>query len=87
MDRNDKIVKGMVATLVGVAGINVIRTIRQGRADRQMIRDESAETIRTIGIAQGRVMERIENGHYQGKSMNTILNDLKFEQMIARNKL
>jgi len=87
MNKNDKVVGGVIATIVGVAGLNYVRIIREERAKRKMIEADTAKSIKAIHIAQGRVLERIENGTLSGKSLSTIMNDFRFEEMIARNKL
>jgi len=87
MDKNEKIVGGLIATLVGVTGLNYVRIIREERAKRKAIEADSAKALKAIHIAQGRVLERIENGSHSGKSFQTIMNDFRFEEMMERNKL
>ena len=87
MNKNEKIVGGMIATIVGVVGMNYIQVMRTERAKRKQIQLNLEADLKAIHIASGRVHERIENGSYDGKGIQAILNDFEFEQIVARNKM
>jgi hypothetical protein len=89
MNENGKqtaaIVVGAIAA-VGVLAVKCTKTVRAGRKERKEIKANEAKDIEAMRTAALLVKERLVSGTYRGQSLKTIMSDLEFETMVAREE-
>jgi len=86
---NNKNVNPVYVT-VGVGAVSIITTkiITKAMAKRKTRKkvDAMSPEVRAIFVATGRVVRKINNGEYVGKSEDDIVTDFQFEKIIAQNE-
>lgn len=86
MHTSDKIKVVATTVVIGVVVKKTIKESRRQRALREEIRSNLRRDLANIVKASAIVQERIREGHYQDKSISTIMTDLEFEQIVLRNE-
>lgn len=82
--------KKLLMTTVAITGVvilsirNSLKTIREEEAKRAEIDENLIKSINAIQRAESIVIERIQNGEYNDKGWPAVMNDMKFETIIAR---
>lgn len=86
MEDKDKIVWGVVLGAGAlVIGVNWMTAIREGREERKAIRAEAQKDLEAIRIAHDRVVERLRS-ESPVPSIDTLMNQFKFEMIVAREE-
>lgn len=75
------IIGGFALSVYSVA--HTLKTIQREEKKRAKIESDSDRELAAIHTAKGVIKERINNGKYDGKGIAAVMNDLRFETIIA----
>lgn len=86
MNKNEKMELIVAATAFGLSVYGYVKTIQKERVKRQKIASKLDKDLLALSTAKMKVEQKIMNGEYDRKSLDTMLTDFEFEYIIEANK-
>lgn len=79
------------AAKLAIMGASVIGAIsnwnkvkKEEEEKRRQIDEDAKKDLAALYTAHGRIMERIEQGKYRGKPLRAVVEDMRFERIVAQ---
>lgn len=82
MNRNQMFVSGVVGTILVNGIVGIVKTVRDGRKEREQIQIQLEKDRANLQTATDRVLQKLATDHYRGKSLADIMMDWKFQMIV-----